>query len=1108
MPEDTDKPADDSGFDADLDRALDGGFAAAGDESEQDDSVQSPSVLGRIAELTGDTPKVSLREPAPTGNTPLLKPLGPGDDAVRGKYMVQGELGKGGVGAVHKGHDTDLGRDVAMKFLHDRYKDEPAVLHRFVEEAQIGGQLQHPGIVPVYDLGMSDGRPFFTMKLVKGETLARQLGDREAVTDDRRRLLSVFEDVCQTMAYAHARGVVHRDLKPANIMVGAFGEVQVVDWGMGKVLASGGVADEKRAADKQSAMSVIETVRSQGHGTQSLMGSVMGTPAYMPPEQARGDVEAMDERSDVFALGAILCEILTGLPPYVGELEELIGMAAMAQLDDAKARLSGCGAEQDLVDLATRCLMPAPAARPKSAEAVAQAVHDHLAAVEARVHDARVEAAEAKVRATALTRQRTLGLALTTAVAAGLVVSLWFWFDADEQRALAVQAAKDEKIAAELAEERRIEAERQRDQVERIAEFMSETLAGAGPRVALGRDTTLLREMMDAAAERIAGGELTASPEAELRLRATIGGTYQELAAYDEAERMFAPALQLARQLHVGDHEVVATAAENLARVHRARDEFGLAEQLIGESLAMRRRIYRGDHELVVRSIDCLARLVGSQGDPTRSAELHREAVQMAERSFGKQDPRYAQYLAHWADALWTLGDQDSAEVHLRESLAIHRRHFPGDHPTVGSALANLGKLLTQQGQLDEADKLLREALAIDRRVYPSGHPHTAITLDSLAALLVIRGELEKAETCVREALAIRRRVFPGDGTHVVTSLGLLAQMLVLRGRPAEAEPLQRESLAMARRLLEGDHRQIALEMARLGHILRLHGDLAESEQVYRESLAMSRRLYRGDHPDVAGMMNDLALVVGDRGDVAAGESLLRESLAMKRRLHGRDDQGVAVTLINLGSALQSQGDLDAAEDAYREAYGLMSRIATGDHPYLANCALLWGQLLLQRGDARAAEPLLREALALRQRVYESGHELIRAAKAAHDSAMAQLGRSDGSSTPAGGKHDDAPGDLVARARQLLDPSDGESDRDPKQALVLAEQVVEATRAVKCGPLQVLAEALFANGKPDEAKSKMQRAMRAWHSTRSAEKKELGERDLKWMQQRLREYGK
>src|SRR6185369_4252060 len=221
------------------------------------------------------------------------------------------------------------------------------VVQRFVEEAQIGGQLQHPGIVPVYELGlMADDRPYFTMKLVKGRTLAALLSQRKAPADNRGRLLSIFESVCQTMAYAHSKGVLHRDLKPANVMVGAFGEVQVVDWGLAKVLSRGGVADEKRA--KQSTMNtVIETVRSGpgSSGSNSMIGSVMGTPAYMAPEQAQGEVDRLDERADVFSLGAILCEILTGRPPYVEiEGETIVAQAANARLDPARERIEACEA--------------------------------------------------------------------------------------------------------------------------------------------------------------------------------------------------------------------------------------------------------------------------------------------------------------------------------------------------------------------------------------------------------------------------------------------------------------------------------------------------------------------------------------------------------------------------------------------------------------------------------------------------------------------------------------------------------------------------------------------------------------------------------------------
>jgi serine/threonine-protein kinase len=239
------------------------------------------------------------------------------------RYQLHGEIARGGMGAILKGRDVDLGRDIAVKVLLEMHQGRAELLQRFVEEAQINGQLQHPGIVPIYALGQfPDKRPYFTMKLVKGQTLAKQLEARQtASASDLPHFLKVFEQICQTLAYAHARGVIHRDLKPSNIMVGAFGEVQVMDWGLAKVLEEGGVADEARTRLRQE-VSVIRTRRSEGSastsmpGSQTQAGSVLGTPAYMAPEQARGEVELVDERADVFGLGAILCEILTGQPRW------------------------------------------------------------------------------------------------------------------------------------------------------------------------------------------------------------------------------------------------------------------------------------------------------------------------------------------------------------------------------------------------------------------------------------------------------------------------------------------------------------------------------------------------------------------------------------------------------------------------------------------------------------------------------------------------------------------------------------------------------------------------------------------------------------------------
>ena len=166
-----------------------------------------------------------------------------------GRYQLQGEIARGGMGAILKGRDVDLGRDLAIKVLLESHQGNPEIVRRFVEEAQIGGQLQHPGIVPVYELGtFADRRPYLRHEAGQGPDPGRAAPrTRPTRHEDLPRFLSIFEQVCQTMAYAHARGVIHRDLKPSNVMVGSFGEVQVMDWGLAKVLPHGGIADEAAA---------------------------------------------------------------------------------------------------------------------------------------------------------------------------------------------------------------------------------------------------------------------------------------------------------------------------------------------------------------------------------------------------------------------------------------------------------------------------------------------------------------------------------------------------------------------------------------------------------------------------------------------------------------------------------------------------------------------------------------------------------------------------------------------------------------------------------------------------------------------------------------------
>jgi len=359
------------------------------------------SVISAIEKVHGTVSRIMLRDEGSDTVPPVRVPgltadtLSIEDD----RYMVLGEVARGGVGVIYRSRDVDLGREIALKVIRPDLADDSAVVERFIEEAQIGGQLQHPGIVPVYGLGLqSDGRPFFAMKFVKGQTLSALLQERKTPADELRRFTLVFKLACETVAYAHARGVVHRDLKPSNVMVGAFGEVQVVDWGFAKVLGREDTARDRPDRPSIDA-SVIATIRSEREGSQSVAGSVMGTPAYMPPEQALGQVDDLDERSDVFALGAILTEILTGKPPYVGEGKECLVMAARSHLDEAYERLAESQADEELIELTKSCLSPLKRDRPKDAGELTKRLVAHLSGVEERARREEIEAAEEKARA-------------------------------------------------------------------------------------------------------------------------------------------------------------------------------------------------------------------------------------------------------------------------------------------------------------------------------------------------------------------------------------------------------------------------------------------------------------------------------------------------------------------------------------------------------------------------------------------------------------------------------------------------------------------------------------------------------------------------------------
>jgi serine/threonine-protein kinase len=648
------------------------------------------------------------------------------------------------------------------------------------------------------------------MKLVKGRTLAALLGERTDPRDDLPRFLGIFEQVAQTVAYAHARGVIHRDLKPSNVMVGSFGEVQVMDWGLAKVLAEGGVADEHKSTAAPTDESMIRTVRSGSAQDESQAGSALGTPAYMAPEQAGGDIEQIDRRADVFGLGSVLCEILTGQPAYAGGTgPEIFRQALRGDTTAASARLDACKADAELLALARDCLASAPADRPRDAGVVAARLRAYLTGVQDRLHAAELARVAAQARAAEESRRRRLTVALAASLLgmALLIGGGWAW--AARQRAARV-AATGREVNAALAE--------------------AADLRGQARAMPIGEITRW--EQALAAARHAAS--LLARGEGDAELNGRVSALLATLIAERSEAQARAEAAE--RDLAAPDHEVYSGDQD---RVQREADyvvafrAYGIDVDALDPAVAGARIAARPNAVELAAALDQWILNRRGMIPPNDAGAAHLVAV----AKVADPDP--------WRNRLRDAVGRKDVEALRTLAASVDLERLPPE------SVSRLAQALRVNGQAETAVELLRALQPRNRDNYWVNYdlaeallalkpprieealryhtlgaalrPRSVFAVEKLASTLEKAGQLDAAVAERRAAL----RLNPEDAQAHYN----LSQMLYRRAKPAEALA----ELRAAIRLKRDDARAHLL----LGDVLLMLEKLDEAIEAYRRAHAL-----------------------------------------------------------------------------------------------------------------------------------------------------------------------------------------------------------------------------------------------------------------------------